>query len=77
MKKEPDSPEIEMLRSELEMLMRERQALLAVAGAAAIFVDKINLGKLPLSAIDPAATLAKNINQLSEATLKEALESQV
>ena len=75
MKKDQHSPEVEMLRSELELLMRERQALLAVAGAAAHFVDKVNLGKLPLSAIDPAAAIAKCINRLSEATLKEALEA--
>jgi hypothetical protein len=74
--KPENTTEIAMLRSELEILMRERQTLLAVAGAAAHFIEKINLRKLPLSAIDPAATLAKSINQLSEATLKEALEPQ-
>jgi hypothetical protein len=75
MKKEANTQEVEMLRSELELLMRERQALLAVAGAAALFVDKVNLGKLPVSAIDHAAHLAKSINRLSESTLKEALET--
>ena len=41
------SQEIIMLRAELEMLMKERQTLLKVAGAAAVFVAELNPDDLP------------------------------
>jgi hypothetical protein len=67
--------EVSMLRSEIELLMSDRQALLRLAGAAAKFVEKVNIEKLPLSAVPLADAIAEGVNDLSEDTLREALLS--
>ena len=64
--------EINMLRTELEMLMKERQTLLKVAGIAAGFVAELDSHNLP-SGTEAAELLATSINALSEETLKDAL----
>ena len=68
-----DMPEVEMLRSEIEILMTDREKLLRVAGAAAKFVEKVNIARLPVSAIPLAEAVAANVNALSEDSLREAL----
>ncbi|MEO8101566.1 MAG: hypothetical protein ABI790_03515 [Betaproteobacteria bacterium] len=73
MKKTNDMPEVEMLRSEIEILMADREKLLRVAGAAAKFVEKVNIARLPVSAIPLAEAVASNVNALSEDSLREAL----
>lgn len=73
MKKTNDMPESEMLRSEIEMLMADREKLLRLAGAAAKFVEKVNIARLPVSAIPLAESVAASVNALSEDTLREAL----
>lgn len=73
MKKTNDMPEVEMLRSEIEILMADRERLLRVAGAAAKFVEKVNIARLPVSAIPLAEAVAANVNALSEDSLREAL----
>lgn len=73
MKKTNDMPEVEMLRSEIEMLMADREKLLRVAGAAAKFVEKVNIARLPVSAIPLAEAVASTVNALSEDSLREAL----
>ena len=73
MKKTNDMPDSEMLRSEIEMLMADREKLLRLAGAAAKFVEKVNIARLPVSAIPLAEAVAANVNALSEDTLREAL----
>jgi hypothetical protein len=73
MKKTNDMPEVEMLRSEIEMLMADRERLLRVAGAAAKFVEKVNIARLPVSAIPLAEAVAASVNALSEDSLREAL----
>ena len=73
MKKTNDMPEVEMLRSEIEMLMADREKLLRVAGAAAKFVEKVNIARLPVSAIPLAEAVASSVNALSEDSLREAL----
>ena len=75
MKKTNDMPEVEMLRSEIEMLMTDRERLLRVAGAAAKFVEKVNIARLPVSAIPLAEAVASSVNALSEDSLREALLS--
>jgi hypothetical protein len=70
-----DHPAVQMLRSELEIMLADRNALLRVAGAAAKFVEQVNIAKLPVSAIPLAEAMASNVNALSEDSLKEALES--
>ena len=73
MKKTNDMPEVEMLRSEIEMLMADREKLLRVAGAAAKFVEKVNIARLPVSAVPLAEAIASSVNALSEDSLRVAL----
>jgi hypothetical protein len=75
MKTKTEINEVSMLRSEIELLMGDRQALLKLAGAAARFVDKTNIAKLPMSVIPLAEALAQGLDGLSEDTLHEALQS--
>jgi hypothetical protein len=75
MKTTTESHEISMLRSEIELMVADRQALLKLAGAAAKFVDKTDMAKLPMSIIPLAEALAQGLNGLSEDTLHEALQS--
>jgi hypothetical protein len=65
--------EINMLRTELELLMRERQALLKVAGIAAGLIAEMDSHDLPISTVEAADLLATSINGLSEETLQDAL----
>lgn len=67
--------EINMLRSELEILMRERQALLKITGAATSLVAELDSHDLPQGAVEAADLLATSINNLSEETLKDALNA--
>ena len=67
--------EIAMLRRELEMLMGERQALLRVAGAAAVMIASMDSKRLPVGAIESADLVATTINDLSEETLQDALSA--
>jgi len=67
--------EINMLRTELELLMRERQALLKVTGVAAGLIAEIDSHDLPIATVEAADLLATTINNLSEETLRDALSS--
>ncbi|MBI2313244.1 MAG: hypothetical protein HYU77_12165 [Betaproteobacteria bacterium] len=67
--------EISMLRSEIEMLMAERKNLLKIAGAAAVFVAALDSKVLPESSYDAAEALSKCLNDMSEDSLREALEA--
>jgi len=73
MKTNKEHPAIEMLRSEIEFMVSDRDALLRIAGAAAKFVEKVNITKLPVSVIPLAEALASSVNALTEDTLKESL----
>jgi hypothetical protein len=66
--------EIEMLRGEVEMLMSERQSLLRIAGAAAVFVAQLDSSVLPENTYAAADVLAQALNSLSEDTLNDALD---
>ncbi len=68
--------EVRLLREEIELLMTERQALLQVAGSAAVLVANLDSDNLPddQDTIDAAEVLAESLNELSEETLKEALD---
>jgi hypothetical protein len=66
--------EVAMLRAEIEMLMTERRALLRTSGAAAIFVAKLDSHALPESTYEAADILAAALNELSEETLRDAIE---
>ena len=67
--------EIALLPDELEMLMGERQALLRVAGAAAVMIASMDSKRLPVGAIESADLVATTINDLSEETLQDALSA--
>jgi len=67
--------EINMLRSELELLMKERFALLKVTGAAAGLIAELDSHDLPQSAVEAAELLSASINSLTEETLQDALDS--
>ena len=65
--------EIALLRSELEMLMNERQAILRVVGSATVLIASLDSKRLPVGAVEAADMVATSINQLSEETLQDAL----
>jgi hypothetical protein len=65
--------EIRMLRSELELLMKERQSLLKVTGAAAGLIAELDSHDLPQNTVEAADLLATSINTLPEETLQDAL----
>lgn len=67
--------EIALLRQEIEMLMGERQALLQVAGAAAVLIATLDSKRLPLQSVEAADLVATTINALTEETLQDALAS--
>lgn len=64
-----------MLRTELELLMKERENLLVIAGIAAGLIAEINTNDLPIRTVEAADLLATTVNQLSEETLQDALNS--
>ena len=65
--------EIALLRTELELLMGERQALLKVVGASAALIASLDSKRLPVAAVEAADVVATSINLLSEETLQDAL----
>lgn len=66
--------EVSMLRSEIEMLISERQSLLKTVGAAARFVENLDSSILPKEACKSAKILSNSLNQLNDETLRDALE---
>jgi hypothetical protein len=67
--------EIAMLRAELELLMRERDALLQVAGAAAGLIAELDSFDIPNTAMEAAELLSARVNTLPEETLQDALDA--
>lgn len=67
--------EIRMLRSEIEILMKERHALLKVTGAAAGLVAELDCHDLPQGTAEAAELLAASINSLTEESLQDALSA--
>jgi hypothetical protein len=67
------SAENSMLRTELELLMKERETLLVIAGAAAGLIAELNTSDLPIRTVEAADLLATTINQLPEESLQDAL----
>lgn len=63
-----------MLRTELEMLMSERQSLLRIAGAAAAFVAELDAHVLPEETLEAAEMLGECLNAASDETMRDALE---
>lgn len=67
--------EIALLRQEIEMMMRERQALLQVVGASASLIATLDSKRLPVGAVEAADLVATIINRLPEETLQDALSA--
>ena len=67
--------EISMLRAEMEILMSERQMLLRITGAAAAFVAELDTKTLPANTYEAAEFLAEYLNELTEESLRDALEA--
>jgi hypothetical protein len=67
--------EIELLSKEIEMLMAERTLLLKVVGAAAVLVANADAALLQPNAVVAAEMLSELLNNLTEETLQDALES--
>lgn len=67
--------EVTLLRKEIEMLMGERELLLRVVGGAAVLIASLDSKRLPVGAVEAADVVATSINQLSEETLQDALNS--
>lgn len=67
--------EIALLRQEIEMMMKERQALLQVAGAAASLIATLDSKRLPVGAVEAADLVATIVNRLPEETLQDALDA--
>jgi len=67
--------EIALLRAEIELLMRERQALLKIAGAAASLIAELHSGDLPATTVEAADLLAESVNALPEESLQDALNA--
>lgn len=67
--------EIPLLRTEIELLMKERQSLLKVTGAAASLIAELNSGDLPATTVEAADLLAESVNALPEETLQDALNA--
>ncbi len=67
--------EIHMLRAEVEILMRERNDLLKVTGAAAGLIAELDSHDLPVGTEEAAELLASSINTLPDETLQDALDS--
>ncbi|QVL45467.1 MAG: hypothetical protein KFB94_09620 [Methylophilaceae bacterium] len=70
-----ETDESDMLRKEVELLMKEREILLVIAGAAAGLIAEIKTSDLPLLTVEAADLLATTINQLPEETLQDALNA--
>lgn len=70
-----DTAETNMIRAELEMLMKERETLLKVTGAAAGLIAELNTADLPIRTVEAADLLATTINQLTEESLQDALNA--
>ena len=70
-----NAEEIAMLRTEIELLMKERQSLLRVAGTAASLIAELDSHDLPQTAVQAAELLSESINALTEETLQDSLSS--
>lgn len=70
-----NAQEVPLLRTEIELLMKERQSLLKVTGAAASLIAELNSGDLPATSVEAADLLAESVNALPEETLQDALNA--
>ncbi|MDD4977322.1 MAG: hypothetical protein ABL873_01965 [Gallionella sp.] len=67
--------EIGLLGEQVEMLMAERANMLKVVGAAAVFIAHSDPESMSSEAMNAADSLSEALNQLTEETLQDALNS--
>jgi len=67
--------ENDMLRQELELLVKEREILLIIAGASAGLIAELNSSDLPIRTVEAADLLSTTINKLPEESLQDALNA--
>ncbi len=67
--------EIDLLRREVEMLVKERGILLKAVGAAAILIANSEPENIPDAAVSAAEMLSEALNALPEETLQDALKA--
>jgi hypothetical protein len=67
--------EISMLRSEIEILIKERASLLKIVGISASLIAELDSRDLPQRSIEAAEILAAQVNALPEETLQDALSA--
>jgi hypothetical protein len=63
-----------MLATEIELIIRERERLLQAAGAAAALFTRLNIRDVPRNAREPVRRLGAVLNALPEETLTDAIE---
>jgi hypothetical protein len=71
--KQEQEQESSMLQTKIEILMNERKSLLKTTGAAAVFIANLDCRKLPEGNYEAAEMLSNCLNDLSEETLRDAL----
>ncbi len=63
-----------LLRTEIEMLAMEESNLMKIAGAAALFISRLEHMTLPRESLGSAATLARLLNEMPEDLMADALQ---
>ncbi len=66
------APPLDLLRTEMELLLEEEAVLKRVTGAAALFIAQLEGSQLPPHALHAARHLAELLNTVPDDTLREA-----
>lgn len=66
--------EISMLRTELELMLEEDARLKRIAGAAALFISRLEGEVLPKATVVAGLALARLIDDMPDDTMCEALQ---
>jgi hypothetical protein len=64
----------ELIATEIELIIRERERLLQAAGAAAALFTRLNIRKIPREAREQVRRLGAVLDALPEETLTDAIE---
>ena len=67
-------PKQDLLATEIELIIRERERLLQAAGAAAALFTRLNIREIPREAREQVRRLGAVLDALPEETLTDAIE---
>ena len=67
-------PKQDLLATEIELIIRERERLLQAAGAAAALFSRLNIREIPREAREQVRRLGAVLDALPEETLTDAIE---